>query len=146
MAETTQKSKFDPAEKLKDFTGNLTGANLAVATCMCSIMVALFITLVTYMGIYAFNNPDSSQCWVIKDLDSPMPSKEGAIMKAEALGITVADGYPVEIHKLFKVWFIWGFWAHIYLVVSSTCFHSLEKFCGGFGDIIGKISCAVYSI
>lgn len=27
-----------------------------------------FITATVYMGIFAFNNPDPSSCWVVRDL------------------------------------------------------------------------------
>ena len=62
------------------------------------------------------------------------------------MGIKVDEGYPVEIHKLFRVWFIWGFWSQVYLVVSAIIFSSLSKYCGGFGEILGKISCCLYLI
>lgn len=27
--------------------------------------------ITVYLGIYAYNNPDSSSCWVVKGLDAP---------------------------------------------------------------------------
>jgi len=109
-------------------------------------MVFIFLAITIYLGIYAFSNPDSKSCWVVHDLESPMPTKEGAKMKADAMGIDVSEGYPVEMNKLFRTWFTWGFWSKIYLMVTSILFGSLGKYCVNASDFLGKISCGLYML
>jgi len=59
----------------KMFKGDdLNGAEKVVSIVMGSIVVGAFLLITTYLGIYAFANPDSTACWVVKDLDAPMPS------------------------------------------------------------------------
>jgi len=67
-------------------------------------------------------------------------------MKAAAMGIDVSDGYPVEMHKVFRFWFTWGFWAKIYLIVIAIVFGNFSKYLGSAGDILGTISCGLYCV
>ena len=87
------------------------------ALCGSTISLGIFITATVYLGIYSYNNPDGEKCWVIKGLEQSTTTRNEAIATANALGLDVPSGYPVEMHKLFLAWFMWGFWSHTGLVV-----------------------------
>ena len=107
-------------------------------------VVGVFVTITVYLGIYGYNNPDPDSCWVVKGLDAPQPTKDGVIAKSAQLGVTIPEGYPVEMHHLFRAWFKWGFWSKIYLVVSGTIFSSMNKCIGKTSSVLGAISCGLY--
>ena len=71
-----------------------------------------------YLGIYSYSNPDPSQCWVVRDLHSAWLTKADAIARADAMDIDVTSGFPMEMHAVFNVWFLWGFWSKIALAAS----------------------------
>ena len=88
---------------------------------ICGILISvigtgLFVTITIYLGIYAYKNPDPTSCWAVRDMDSTAKTKELAILKAVEMGIDVTEGYPMEMHRVFLAWFIWGFWAKVTLV------------------------------
>mmetsp|Transcript_45828 Transcript_45828/g.60715 ORF Transcript_45828/g.60715 Transcript_45828/m.60715 type:complete len:165 (-) Transcript_45828:316-810(-) len=60
------------------------------------------------------------------------------------MGIDVPEGYPVEMHKIFRAWFIWGFWSKVYLIVTTILFTSLNKWIGSVSSVLGGISCGLY--
>ena len=35
------------------------------------------------------------------------------IARANAMGIDITEGYPLEMHKIYVVWFTWGFIGHL---------------------------------
>ena len=80
-------------------------------------VLALFITFTVYLGIYGYNNPDPESCWVIRGLENSEKTKALALAKAADLGIEVASGYPVEMHKVYLAWFRWGFWNNLVLMI-----------------------------
>jgi hypothetical protein len=107
-------------------------------------VIGVFVTITVYLGIYAYNNPDTGSCWVVKGLDAPQLTKDGAIAKSAQLGVSITEGYPVEMHHLFRAWFTWGFWSKIYLVVTSILFQSMNKCIGKTSSVLGAISCGLY--
>ena len=80
------------------------------------IILTLFITLTIYCGVYAYSNPDPANAWIIKGVDSTSLTKSAAVDKATAEGITVPEGYPIDMHKVFVAWATWGFWQNLILV------------------------------
>lgn len=78
---------------------------------------AAFTTALVFLGYYAYNNPDPTQCWVVRDLHSAWPTKADAIARADTMDIDITSGYPMEMHAVFEVWFMWGFWTKITLIV-----------------------------
>ena len=70
-----------------------------VLTCACS---AIPIVLMVYMGIYAFNNPDSD-AWhgVVEGGEFKLCEDEAAAQKLQAAN-------AVDIHGRFVAWFLWG--------------------------------------
>ena len=42
------------------------------------------------------------------------------IFKAAELGVDVPQGYPIEMSRVFRAWFIWGFWAGATVIALST--------------------------
>ena len=80
------------------------------------IILTLFIVLTVYCGVYAYNSPDPANAWIIKGIDSPSLTKEAAVDKATAEGITVPEGYPIDMHKVFVAWATWGFWQNLVVV------------------------------
>ena len=82
-----------------------------------TILVAtIFIVLTFYLGSYGFKNPDPDSCWVIKGVDSAALTKEGIIAKAKAASVDVPEGYPLEMHKVYTAWALWGFWTNVGMV------------------------------
>jgi len=81
------------------------------------VILTLFITLTIYCGVYAYNNPDPNNAWIIKGVDSPSLSKATAMSKASTEGVTVPEGYPIDMHKIFVAWATWGFWQNLVLII-----------------------------
>ena len=77
------------------------------------LTVVTFITVLVFLGIFAFNNPDPNSVWVVRDFESVERSRDAVIAAAGASGVDITEGYPVEMHKLFSAWFAWGFWASL---------------------------------
>lgn len=87
---------------------------------LCSIL-GLIITVL--LGYYAYKNPDPKSCWVVQDLHASALSKEAIVKKAEDMGIEVTPGFPLEMGKLYRTWFAWGFWANMSITALSAIFY-----------------------
>ena len=48
------------------------------------------------------------------------------------------------MHKLFRIWFVWGFWAKIYMLVTGTIFSCMNACIGNASKVLGAISCGLY--
>jgi|Transcript_26 hypothetical protein len=118
------------------------------------VVLTLFITLTVYCGVYAYNNPDPANAWVIKGVDSPSISKAAALTKAADESVTVLEGYPLDMHKIFVAWATWGFWQNLVLVcvfiaatVVGAWAPSVFKIVGsltGLGWLLGTIAWLVF--
>ena len=82
------------------------------------VAAGLFGTATVYLGIFSYKNPDPLSCWVVHDLHSAWKSKSDAIARADAMDVDVTSGFPMEMHAVFLVWFLWGFWAKVSLLIS----------------------------
>ena len=83
----------------------------AVGAVLGFLTIATFITVLVFLGIFAFNNPDPNSVWIVRDFESAERTRDAVIAGAGASGVDITEGYPVEMHKLFSAWFAWGFWA-----------------------------------
>ena len=79
----------------------------------------LTILLSVYLFIFAYYNPDPDNCWVADQVNTAALSRKDAIASAKAHG-----PYPMDMHRVFSIWFTWGFWANAVfigaLIVSSV--------------------------
>ena len=83
-----------------------------------TIIGGVWITSAIYLGIYSYNNPDPATCWVVRDLDSAFLTKEEVVARAVNVDIDITEGYPMEMHKVYTAWFMWGFWSKIIFAIS----------------------------
>ena len=138
----------DQAQKAKDKWDEWMGSSCTKITAIVAavIVAGVFTTATIYMGIYAYKNPDPVNCWVVRDVNQPALSKAAVIDLANKYGIEVTDGYPVELHKVYLAWFLWGFWAKLAFagliaVTFGVCFCSVQG-----GLILASISVGLYVI
>lgn len=80
------------------------------------VLTVVEVLLTIGLGMYAFANPDPKQCWVVRDLHSAWLTKADAIARADAMDIDVTSGFPMEMHAIFVAWFMWGFFAKVFLL------------------------------
>lgn len=117
-----------------------------VAIACTTFIVFIFGLITILLAVYGYKNPDSEECWVVLGLDAPAPSKTAIEIKAATMGVPITEGYPVNMAKVYRTWFIWGFWSKIYLVVMALFFGGLSNFLGKFGQIVGNIACGLYAV
>ena len=108
--------------------------------------IGLFTTATIMLGTYAYKNPDPLNCWVVRDLHSGWTSKADAITRADAMDIDVTSGFPMEMHEVFLVWFLWGFWAKVALFAAAALSLSVYQCSPDVGKIVGIISITIYSL
>ena len=113
--------------------GSQTDAKNAETARLCSLIVSgliaiLFVILTIYLGLYGYSEVDPKQCWVIYGLSTAALTKEEAISKAQAAGITVQDGYPIDMHKIFQVWCRWGLFQNSAFLVFAAGWISIGAF------------------
>lgn len=94
-----------------------------------SVAAAIFAVATVYLGIYAHNNPDPDNCWVVRDLDLPALSRNEVIDNANGLNIEVTSGYPVNMSKLYSAWFYWGFYTKVALVAAMALAGGVSFYC-----------------
>lgn len=56
---------------------------------------------------------------MIKGVDSASLTRDEIQSKAETLGIEIPDGYPIEMHKVYTAWALWGFWTQFILIIVT---------------------------
>lgn len=131
-------------EQVSDAASSSTTGQKAVAIVGGTVVVGLFATATVFTGIYAFNNPDPDRCWVIRDLESTARTKAEAIATANAVGIEIPEGYPVDMAGIYVTWFLWGFYAKVaiasLMVVAAGVYMAAEQ----AGIITAGISCGLY--
>ena len=62
------------------------------------------------------------------------------------MGIDIVDGYPVEMHKVYVAWFLWGFWSQIALIIISIICFIVYRVKEGPGKIFGAVFFSLYWI
>ena len=55
-------------------------------------------------------------------------TKQGITAKANAMGIDIMEGYPIEMHRVYHAWFAWGFWANLLVTLAIGTFWVLENY------------------
>ena len=70
----------------------------------------LYLTFWICLGVYGYGGPDATHGFYIAGVDTPSLTIKGAIILANDIGVPVKDGYPVDMAKVFRAWFTWGFW------------------------------------
>lgn len=60
------------------------------------------------------------------------------------MGVDIVDGYPMEMHKVYIVWFLWGFWAQVAFLTATVLNASLFWFKQPVGVMTGSLSCGLY--
>ena len=76
-----------------------------------------YLIVTVYLGIFAYANPDPDSCYYTIGLDRVSRQKDTVKFAAIAKGIAEKKGYPVNIASLFRIFFKWGFWNNITLVL-----------------------------
>ena len=93
---------------------------VVTGTILTILTVAAFITVTIFLGIFAYANPDPNSCWVVRDLENTERTEAAVVQSARTLSVDITEGYPIEMHKIFSVWFIWGFWTSVaYLTIFA---------------------------
>ena len=95
-------------------------AGLCCCGCFLLILLGLQITLCVYMGIYAFNNPDSEGWYGIVKGTKMMDSQE-ALRQAGAFALE-------DVHSNFVIWFQWGFANALTFAGYSSCIPFMAMF------------------
>jgi len=91
-----------------------------IITMVCAIFsLTIFVLLTIFFARYTFKNPDPSSCWVVRDVDSSARTRAGVLKKADDLGIDVTEGYPVDMGRVFGIWFAWGFWSNVVAILGA---------------------------
>ena len=80
---------------------------LAVCACFCTILGST-IALVVYLGVYAYNNPDVTDCWYVDGMTVGETTAQAALDAATKQGLEQME--PINVHQLFTAWFAWAFW------------------------------------
>lgn len=105
--------------------------------------MALFCIVTFYLGLYAYKNPDPKSCWVVRDLHTTATSKADVIARANTMGIDITEGYPIEMHTIYIVWFTWGFYAHLAFSVLFLATLVVGYFKNSYGWILGSCNCVL---
>mmetsp|Transcript_23076 Transcript_23076/g.30711 ORF Transcript_23076/g.30711 Transcript_23076/m.30711 type:complete len:127 (-) Transcript_23076:370-750(-) len=95
---------------------------------MLSTTIAVLLTFVIYLGIYAFNNPDR-EAWV----GLAAETNDRTLFRAHAELDASKAIQVVNIHSRFTAWFFWGFinwFAPLFIVTCAVLTCSINQFCG----------------
>ena len=138
----------DQAQKAKDKWDDWMGSPCTKITAIVGavIVAGVFTTATVYLGIYAYKNPDPLNCWITRDVFVPSLTKEEAINAVKGLDVEPIEGYPVEMHKIYLVWFLWGFWAKLVFaaLIAATVGVCYASYNGGL--IVASISVGLYAV
>lgn len=105
------------------------GCGLVISCLCCLSVLAGFVTLTAYLGIYALNNPDA-EAWygTVSGVQTLFPTAEA--------GASAGSFDLDNVHGNFHIWFLWGF-----INLASTLGLGL---CMGLSAIIPPIAaCAM---
>ena len=108
------------------------------------VAIGVLATATVFLYIYAFSNPDPKKCWVVRDLDSAEKTSADVVLRASVMGVDVTEGYPIEMHNIFRLWFVWGFWAHAVFTAASGVILAVMACSMKAYQILGSISLALF--
>ena len=124
---------------------NAETSRMCAATVVCVIFI-LFAILTVYLGIYGYNETDPAQCWVVYGLSVAATTRAEAETKAEAAGISVDDGYPIDMHKIFTIWCRWGLWQNSAFIICTIGWLSVGAYIPFGVKRVGTIAGIAWSI
>lgn len=110
------------------------------------LTIGLLATITVYLGLYGYKNPDPQACWVVRDLHTSSTTRNDVVSRANAMGIDILEGYPIEMHKVYVVWFLWGFWAHVATIVLALIVIPVILKKENLRFALGSCSCCLYSV
>lgn len=96
------------------------------------IFLVIMLTLAAFLLYYGFFSPDPSDCFYVKGVESPERIRSNIISVANQLNIKVSQGYPLNMAKTFRVWFISGFfgilvWMSLAVPLSQVNFGQVRS-------------------
>ena len=47
-------------------------------------------------------------------------SKATVLEKAKEYSVDITEGYPVDMGRVFRIWYTWGFWANAVAIVGAV--------------------------
>ena len=56
----------------------------------------------------------------------------------------MTEGYPVEMHKVYLAWFLWGFYAKCAMIVLMSITTGLYFCTEKAAVVVGSVSCGLY--
>ena len=100
----------------------LTAVNYIKYTAIATVatLAIFFVIVLIYLGVYSYGNPDTPNAFYIDGLDEVALTEKYILTVAEEQNVTVRPGYPVNMAKLFRTWFMWGFWGSIIQLILLT--------------------------
>ena len=117
----------------------------AVGLTITVIVTGFLATVIIYLGIYAYKNPDPKACWVVRDLHTTAKTKQEVVARANAMGIDITEGYPQEMHRLYIAWFRWGFYTHLVYVIVSIVVAFLAMAKKSYAWTIAGFNCCIFT-
>ena len=90
---------------MDDFKNAAGGSACAMACSLfcCLVCCGGYVTWLTYLGKYAYGNPNGEAWYGVVNTTPTLLPTEAALT---ALGATDV----VDVHSRFVAWFLWGFW------------------------------------
>ena len=130
----------------------MSGGAGGIISLICSLgCCAGAITMVVYMGIYAYSNPDPADCFWVEGLTQTSVTSAGATASALASSIVIPEGQPLNVHLVFTTWFAWGFWSCIGPIIAGPVLAIIACLCknqpmvtGILGGLTGCATCVSF--
>lgn len=54
----------------------------------------------------------------MKGVDASTLTKESIVAKAKAANVDMPEGYPIDMHKIYVTWALWGFWTNAIMITT----------------------------
>ena len=111
--------------------GFVTASNMVMYSTIATLVVLglAFVIVLIFLGVYSYGNPDTPNAFYIDGLDEVALTEKYILTTAEEQSVTVRPGYPVNMAKLFRTWFMWGFWGCILQLILLTVVVPLYFLC-----------------
>eukprot|EP00353_Schmidingerella_taraikaensis_P019363 CAMPEP_0185609554 /NCGR_PEP_ID=MMETSP0436-20130131/9824_1 /TAXON_ID=626734 ORGANISM="Favella taraikaensis, Strain Fe Narragansett Bay" /NCGR_SAMPLE_ID=MMETSP0436 /ASSEMBLY_ACC=CAM_ASM_000390 /LENGTH=118 /DNA_ID=CAMNT_0028241989 /DNA_START=251 /DNA_END=603 /DNA_ORIENTATION=- len=92
------------------------------ASLVVGFLAIAFTIFIIHLGVYGYVNPDPEHAYYVDGIEQTAIARNVAEQLAKDKGVEVRHGYPVDIARLFRSWFVWGFWSHILFLVIQIIF------------------------
>jgi len=99
-----------------------------------TVLAIVMMSLTILFAYYGFMNTDPKDCFYFPGLNEP--SRDAYMLKKAAVDADLKDekGYPLNMARVFKIWFQWGFFT-----VFASLWLSILLFYPIFRGRMGKI-------